>query len=130
MNHIHGGRRGLDKRVWDALPLPRPDGASSLRLSYTSPDGEEGYPGNVDIAVTYTLTADNAFIVESEARSDRLTPLSLGNHSYFNLAGEGARDLSGHEVQIFADDYVPTDGAFTLSDSRMSVAGLGADFSS
>ena len=130
LNHIHGGRRGLDKRVWDAEALPRDDGGASLRLSYRSPDGEEGYPGTVDIAVTYTLTADNAFVIESEATSDRVTPLSLGNHSYFNLAGEGSRDLSGHEVQILADDYVPTDDAMTLSDTRMSVAGLGADFRS
>ncbi len=92
-NHLHGGRRGLDKRVWTAQPLARPDGAASLRISYLSPDCEDGYPGSVDIAVTYTLTATNEFIVETEAAADRLTPLSLTHHSYFNLpAALGWRD--------------------------------------
>jgi aldose 1-epimerase len=127
-NHLHGGLCGLDKRVWAAEPLSRPDGAASLRLTYLSPDGEEGYPGNVDIAVTYTLTAANEFIIETEAKSDRVTPLSLTNHSYFNLAGEDSGEISGHELQIHADEYVPTDDALTLSDRREPVAGLGADF--
>jgi len=127
-NHLHGGRRGLDRRVWDAQPLARPDGGSSLRLAYTSPDGEEGYPGTVDIAVTYTLTAGNAFIVESEAAADRVTPLSLGHHSYFNLAGEDSGDISGHEFQILADEYVPAGDSMTLTDIREQVAGRGADF--
>jgi aldose 1-epimerase len=127
-NHLHGGRRGLDRRMWTAQALPPADGATALRLAYRSPDGEEGYPGNVDIAVTYTLTATNAFVVETEGIADRLTPLSLANHSYFNLAGEGSGRILGHEVQIHADDFVPTDDALTLSDRRERVAGRGADF--
>jgi aldose 1-epimerase len=129
-NHLHGGMRGLDKRVWDARPFPRDDGGSSLQLSYTSPDGEEGYPGRVDITVTYSLTAGNAFIMDSEAAADRVTPLSLSHHSYFNLAGEGAGDISGHEFQILADDFVPAGDAMTLSDTREQVSGRGADFRS
>jgi aldose 1-epimerase len=129
-NHLHGGRRGLDRRVWDAAPLPRADGGASLRLTYASPHGEEGYPGNVAVTVTYSLTADNAFIVDSEASADRLTPLSLGHHSYFNLAGEGSGDVSGHEFQILADDHVPAGESMTLTDARESVDGRGADFRS
>jgi aldose 1-epimerase len=127
-NHLHGGHRGLDKRVWTARPAHRKDGVSSLRLSYASPDGEEGYPGNVEIAVTYTLTPSNELIVESEATADRVTPLSLTNHSYFNLAGEGSGTILGHEMQILAEDYVPADDAMTLSGNREPVAGRGADF--
>ena len=127
-NHLHGGRVGLDKRIWAAQPLDRPDGAPSLRLFYVSPDGEEGYPGNVAISVTYTLTAGNAFIIETEATADRETPLSLANHSYFNLAGEGSGGISSHELRIHADEYVPADDAMTLSDRRERVAGRNADF--
>jgi aldose 1-epimerase len=127
-NHLHGGGRGLDRRMWTARLEGRSDGAESLRLSYFSPDGEEGYPGNVDIAVTYTLTSTNAFVVDTEATADRATPLCLAHHSYFNLAGEGSGGIFGHEIQILADEFVPTDGAMTLSDRREKVAGSGADF--
>ncbi|MFA6271036.1 MAG: aldose epimerase family protein, partial [Candidatus Paceibacterota bacterium] len=97
-NHLHGGLCGLDKRLWKAVPAERADGADSLRLTYHSPDGEEGYPGAVDFSITYTLTSDNVFIIESEASSNRLTPVSLTHHSYFNLAGEGSGDIAGHEL--------------------------------
>jgi aldose 1-epimerase len=127
-NHLHGGRRGLDRRVWKAEPRSPADGSSSLMLAYTSPDGEEGYPGTVDIRVTYTLTAGNALVVESEASADRATPLSLTQHSYFNLAGEGSGDIRGHELMIVADDFVPTGADLGLSDRRVPVAGRGADF--
>ena len=127
-NHLHGGWVGLDKRIWKAQPLSRADGDPSLRLSYSSPDGEEGYPGSVDIRVTYTLTSKGAFIVETEASSDRPTPVSLAHHSYFNLAGEGSGDVLGHDVQILAEEYVPTGDALTLSDRREQVGGSGADF--
>jgi aldose 1-epimerase len=126
-NHLHGGLRGLDRRMWTAQPVRRPDGAPSLRLAYSSPDGEEGYPGNVDIAVTYTLTASNAFVVDTEATSDRPTPLSLAHHSYFNLAGEGSGSVLHHEVAILADEYVPAGADLTLSDRREPVDGRGAD---
>jgi aldose 1-epimerase len=129
-NHLHGGRRGLDKRVWKARPVSRPDGAPSLRLSCLSPDGEEGYPGSIAISVTYTLTSRNEFIVDSEAAADRATPLSMAQHSYFNLAGEGSGKIFGHEVQILADEFVPTDATMTLSNSREPVDGWGADFRS
>lgn len=127
-NHLHGGRRGLDKRLWAATSAQSAGGGASLTLAYTSPDGEEGYPGALDISVKYTLTASNALIVETRGASDRPTPLSLANHSYFNLAGEGSGTVLGHEVMIPADDYVPADGAMTLSDRRERVEGWAADF--
>jgi aldose 1-epimerase len=127
-NHLHGGRRGLDRRVWAARASSDASGAESLELSYTSPDGEEGYPGKLEITVTYTLTASNAFIVETRASSDRPTPLSLAQHSYFNLAGEGSGTVLGHEVMIPVDDFVPADGAMTLGDRRERVEGWGGDF--
>lgn len=127
-NHLHGGLRGLDKRVWSAEPSEGAKGSQSLRLSYTSPDGEEGYPGKLDITVTYTLTAAGALVVDSMATSDQATPLSLAQHTYFNLAGEDAGSLSGHECIIYADAYVPAGENMTLSDRRVPVSGTGADF--
>ncbi len=128
-NHLHGGLTGFDKRIWSAAPVTRSDGAESLRLTYHSPDGEEGYPGNVDIAITYTLTAQNELIIESEATADRETPLSLANHSYFNLSGEGSGSVADHEIQILADNFVPSaDEYMTLSSRLESVTDTSSDF--
>ncbi|MBS0663694.1 MAG: galactose mutarotase [Verrucomicrobia bacterium] len=127
-NHLHGGLVGLDRRVWQAEPVARPDGAASLRLTYHSPDGEEGYPGHVDLAVTYTWTADHVLVIESEATSDRPTPISLAHHGYFNLAGEGTGSVADHDVQILADTVIPTDEHFTLLGRRLPVAGQPGDF--
>ena len=127
-NHLHGGHVGFDKRVWRARWLTPTDGSTSLQLTYRSPDGEEGYPGNVDIAVTYTLTAANAFIVATEARADRVTPLCLAHHSYYNLAGEGSGSIADHELEIAAETTVPTDHTQSLSGRREPVAGRAADF--
>lgn len=122
-NHLHGGNVGFDKRVWKAELL-----GSKLKLIYVSPDGEEGYPGNVTAHITYSLTEQNEFIVEYEASTDRATPLSLTSHSYFNLAGEGTGSVENHQLQIFADDYAPTDNDMTHLDIRKSVVGSGNDF--
>ncbi len=114
-NHLHGGVEGFDKRLWNATPIDREDGAPSLRLSYHSPDGEEGYPGNVHVAVTYTVTDQNAFLIETEAVSDRTTPLSLTHHSYFNLAGESSGSIVDHRLEIFASGFVPVDEHLTAT---------------
>lgn len=127
-NHLHGGVRGFDKRIWDASMLERADGAPSLRLAYFSPDGEEGYPGNVHVTVTYTVTNENVFLIESEAAADRTTPLSLAHHSYFNLAGEGSGSIADHQLEIFASKFVPTDEHLTLSGRLESTARQGNDF--
>lgn len=114
-HHLHGGRAGFDKRLWSASAVARADGAPSVRFAYASADGEEGYPGRVEAEVTYTVTDDNAFVIETSASSDRPTPVSLAHHSYFNLAGEGSGPALGHIVQVFSDTYVPCDESFGLS---------------
>jgi len=122
-NHLHGGVHGLDRRVWRA----EPDGEDTLRLFYRSPDGEEGYPGQVDLTVTYRLTGDGELVFETEAVSDEPTPVSLTNHSYFHLAGEGCGRVDDHLVQILAEAYVPADENLTLSGIARRVAGTAAD---
>jgi aldose 1-epimerase len=114
-NHLHGGVTGFDKRLWSAAPVEREDGAPSLRLTYLSPDGEEGYPGNLRVAVTYTVTNDNVFLIQTEAVSDRTTPLSMTHHSYFNLAGESAGSIADHLLEIFASEVVPVDEYLTAT---------------
>jgi aldose 1-epimerase len=127
-NHLHGGRVGFDKRVWSAESPPRAKGSTSLRLSLRSPDGEEGYSGNVEASVTYTLTDRNEFIFETAVTTDQPTPISLTHHSYFNLFGEGSGSVADHQVQIYADDYAPTDTAMTLLGQRAAVDDAGNDF--
>jgi aldose 1-epimerase len=127
-NHLHGGQVGFHRRLWSATPVPRADGATSVRFFYHSPAGEEGYPGSVDVQVTYTVTEDNSFVVETEATTDQATPFSPTQHSYFNLAGEGSGTIGRHEVQILADDYTPADERMTLLGRREPVAGRGNDF--
>jgi len=123
-NHLHGGLVGLDKRLWQAEQSDE----QSLRLSYRSPDGEEGYPGNVDIAVEYSITDDNGLRIDYFATTDRPTPLSLTNHSYFNLAGEGSGKALQHELEILADEHVPTDDSGTLLNRAEPVDGRPNDF--
>jgi len=127
-NHIHGGVQGFDKKVWTAIGSERQNGAPSLRLSYVSPDGEEGYPGKVEVAVTYTVTDSNILLVETEAVTDQPTPFSLTQHSYFNLAGEAAGSIADHELQIHSDEFVFTDERMTLLGRTGSVAGRSCDF--
>jgi aldose 1-epimerase len=117
-NHLHGGIHGLDRRLWRATAEDE-----RLVLRYHSPDGEEGYPGAVDFTVAYRWTDGHEFIIESEATSDCPTPVSLANHSYFNLAGEGSGPVDGHVVQILADEFVPADEKMTLSGRRESLDG-------
>lgn len=124
-NHLHGGFTGLDKRLWNAEPS---EGSPSLRLTYHSPDGEEDYPGAVDFTVTYTLTEDNGFLLATEVISDRATPVSLAQHSDFNLAGEDAGQVADHEIQIHADHLAAADSDMTLLGERSPVAGTGEDF--
>jgi aldose 1-epimerase len=127
-NHLHGGVEGFDKKIWSASPMEKPGGAPSLRLTYRSPNGEEGYPGTVNVTVTYTVTDDNAFVGEIEADTDQPTPFSLTMHHYFNLGGEGTGSVADHELQIHSDEFVFTDERMTLLGRTGSVNGRSNDF--
>lgn len=127
-NHLHGGIEGFDKKVWAASPVSCKDGAPALRLSYRSADGEEGYPGAVDVTVTYTVTDDDVLLVETEAAADRATPVNLTQHSYFNLAGECAGSVADHELQIHAGYFAVTDECMTLTGHEEPVDGRSNDF--
>jgi aldose 1-epimerase len=125
-NHLHGGVKGFDKRVWDAKPLPATSHEQAIEFQYLSKDGEEGYPGNLDVTVTYTLTDDNEIRMEYRARTDKATPVNLTNHSYFNLAG--SRDTLGTEIFIDADRYTPADETLIPKGELAPVAGTALDF--
>jgi len=127
-NHLHGGVRGFDKRIWTAAPMEQASGEPSLRLTYRSPYGEEGYPGTVNASVTYTVTGDNVLRVETDASTDQATPFSLTQHSYFNLGGEATGSIDDHELQIHADEFVPFDDQMTLLGRVEKVIGRGNDF--
>jgi len=126
-HHLHGGAEGFDKKLWTAAPIARSDGAPSVQLTYCSPNGEQGYPGTVRVSVTYTVTNDDAFVIDTYACTDRPTPLSLTHHSYFNLAGESSGSIADHSLQVFADEFVDTNEDLTVADRLMPVTGLPDD---
>ncbi len=124
-NHLHGGLKGFDKVVWSGRVVNGPDGRA-LELTYTSPDGEEGYPGNLRVTATYTLTADNGLRLDYRATTDKPTVLNLTQHSYFNLAGKG--DVLGHLVEIGADRYTPVDETLIPTGELAALQGTPLDF--
>jgi aldose 1-epimerase len=125
-NHLHGGFKGFDKVVWRAEATENAANPS-LDLTYESKDGEEGYPGNLVVTVTYTL-ADNALQIEYKAITDQDTVVNLTNHSYFNLKGAGEGDILGHELQLYADKFTPVDETRIPTGELRSIEGTPFDF--
>ncbi len=126
-NHLHGGRTGFDRVLWEATPFTTADSACVV-LHYTSPDGEEGYPGTVDARVQYALTDRNELVVEYLAVTDRATPVNLTQHTCFNLTGGTAADILGHVLWINADLMTPVDETLIPTGELVPVAGSPFDF--
>jgi aldose 1-epimerase len=125
-NHLHGGRAGFASKHFRGQALPEKPGEAAVQFTYTSKDGEEGYPGNLDVKVTYTLTDKNEFRIDYEATTDKATPVNLTNHAYFNLAGAG--NILDHELHLNASHYTPTDEGLIPTGELAPVKGTPLDF--
>ena len=126
-NHLHGGIKGFDKVVWQAEAL-QTDSGPAVQFSYTSADGEEGYPGTLKARARYLLTDRDELIVDYDATTDKATPVNLTQHSYFNLAGGGRRDILDHQLWINADGFTPVDATLIPTGAIDAVAGTPFDF--
>lgn len=126
-NHLHGGgARSLDKVVWAAKKVDTKHGPG-IEFSYSSPDGEEGYPGKLEVVVTYSLSEDDALRIEYSAKTDKATPVNLTNHSYFNLAGAGSGSVLDHELEVAAKEYTPVDAGGIPTGKIDPLAGTALD---
>jgi aldose 1-epimerase len=128
-NHLHGGFKGYDKRVWAAEGQIDPDGPS-VRLKLDDPDGTEGYPGNLHVTVIYSWSSKNVLKIQYYATTDQPTPVNLTNHTYFNLKDGGKSDVLGHVLQINADAYTPVDDTLIPTGEIAPVKGTAIDFTS
>ncbi len=126
-NHLHGGTKGFDKVMWSGTPSTSADGAS-LKLTYLSKDMEEGYPGNLQVTVTYTLTNDNEVKIDYEATTDKKTVLNLTNHSYFNLSGNTKHNILDHKLSLAASKFLPVDQTLIPTGELKDVKGTPFDF--
>ena len=126
-SHLHGGEEGFDKKVWDVVEVKKSADGPFLTMKYVSPDGEEGYPGNLTVTVTYTLMT-HALRIDMRAETDAPTIVNLANHAYWNLAGHGAGDILKHELSLNADNYTPTDATVIPTGEIASVQNTPYDF--
>jgi aldose 1-epimerase len=126
-NTLHGGLKGFDKRLWNAKDVSTKE-VPALELTYLSKDGEEGFPGNLSVTVTYSLTPKNELKIDYAATTDKDTVLNLTNHSYFNLAGQGEGDILSHLMMINGDRFTPVDATLIPTGELKSVAGTPLDF--
>jgi len=124
VNHLHGGSQGFDKKLWTVEEVA----VDKLVMSYVSPDGEAGYPGKLTVYCIYKLTDDNALRIEYRAETDSKTICNLTNHSYFNLEGHDAKDIYGHEMQIFSDKITAVDDNLITTGELVDVTGTPFDF--
>ncbi len=126
-NHLHGGIKGFDKALWDAEPVQTPSSVA-VKFTYRSKDGEEGYPGNLDVTALYSLTDDSEFKAEFSATTDKPTVVNLAHHSYWNLAGPASGDVLGHQLMLSADKYTPVDAGLIPTGELRPVEGTPMDF--
>lgn len=125
-NALHGGIKGFDKQIWTAEILKSDE--ATVRFSLVSKDGEEGYPGNFKVSVTFTFNDENELAIRYEATTDKTTIVNLTNHSYFNLAGAGNGSVLGHEVKIHSDEYTPVDASLIPTGKLVTVENTPMDF--
>lgn len=126
-NHLHGGEKGFDRQMWKAAEIKEADRVG-VKFARRSPDGEEDYPGNLDVAVAYTLTNNNELKVEFSATTDKSTPVNVTNHNYWNLAGAGSGTILDHELTINAEKYLPVDEGLIPTGELADVQGTPLDF--
>lgn len=125
-NHLHGGEYGFDSKIWGVTETDGDEPEVSLHI--ISPDGEEGYPGTLDLTVTYRLSNENGLSIHYEATTDKATPLNLTNHCYFNLGGYASGSIHDHVLTLDADTYLPTDKGLIPTGEMRSVEGTPFDF--
>ena len=126
-NHLHGGERGFDRYLWNAQPLQTDDGVG-VQFQITSPDGDEGYPGTLDVTATYLLNNQNELHMRFQASADQETHVNLTNHCYWNLAGAGNGTILDHELELACDQYLPVDDTLIPLGKLAPVAGTPLDF--
>ena len=125
-NHLHGGPTGFHRKLWQVDSAP--DSRARVSFDLVSPDGDEGYPGELRVSVSYELTADNRLIIEYRAHTDRATVVNLTHHSYFNLTGKPETGIGGHVLWLGANSFTPTDSGQIPTGELRSVAGSPLDF--